>query len=396
MKEPTGDRRAPRYKPTLVDPYRDHLRQRRAENPAVPVTHLLREIKELGYTGSANLLVRYLTQGRAEGNRPVTTPQRFARLLLTHQDTTATTCPTSPTYAYDDASQLISKSGSTTGWSYDTAGNETAATPAGGTAHTGESWSDYNQLTSITTSGTTYQAKHAGTTNDERTKLGDTWFHHTQLGLASTTTGPTDTGFVREPGGTLNSMTRSGKSYYYLTDATSSILGAVDQTGTRTHAYAYTPTGTPRTTPTETAPQPYRFAGAYSDPTGLYKMGARYYDPALGRFTQPDPSGQETNTYLYAEGDPINRTDPQGTLSFDSIGNSLGIGTILYAGFTGGTGAAESATASMIADVGITALCEVGAAAFTGPGAVPALPFCMAIGAAAGMYVGATYQNNLN
>ncbi|MFE2869862.1 ISL3 family transposase [Embleya sp. NPDC059259] len=82
MKEPTGDRRTPRYKPTLVDPYRDHLRRRRAEDPAVPVTHLLREIKELGYTGSANLLVRYITQGRAEGDKPVTTPQHFARLLL--------------------------------------------------------------------------------------------------------------------------------------------------------------------------------------------------------------------------------------------------------------------------------------------------------------------------
>ena len=86
MKEPTGDRRAPRYKPILVDPYRDHLRRRRAEDPAVPVTHLLREIRELGYTGSANLLVRYLTQGRAEGDKPVTTPQRFARLLLTRPE----------------------------------------------------------------------------------------------------------------------------------------------------------------------------------------------------------------------------------------------------------------------------------------------------------------------
>ncbi|MFD1313320.1 ISL3 family transposase, partial [Streptomyces kaempferi] len=86
MKEPTGDRRAPRYKPTLVDPYRDHLRRRRSEDPAVPVTHLLREIKELGYTGSANLLVRYITQGRAESDKPVTTPQRFARLLLTRPE----------------------------------------------------------------------------------------------------------------------------------------------------------------------------------------------------------------------------------------------------------------------------------------------------------------------
>ncbi len=86
MNEPTGYRRAPRYQPTLVDPYRDHLRRRRAEDPAVPVAHLLREIKELGYTGSANLLVRYLTQGRTEGDRPVTTPKHFARLLLTRPE----------------------------------------------------------------------------------------------------------------------------------------------------------------------------------------------------------------------------------------------------------------------------------------------------------------------
>lgn len=86
MKKPTAERRAPRYKPTLVDPYRDHLRRRRTEDPAVPITHLLREIKELGYTGSANLLVRYITQGRVEGDKPVTTPQRFARLLLTRPE----------------------------------------------------------------------------------------------------------------------------------------------------------------------------------------------------------------------------------------------------------------------------------------------------------------------
>ena len=86
MKEPTGDRLAPRYKPTLVDPYRDHLRTRRAEDPAVPVLQLFREIKELGYTGSLNLLYKYITQGRAEGDKPVTTPQRFARLLLTRPE----------------------------------------------------------------------------------------------------------------------------------------------------------------------------------------------------------------------------------------------------------------------------------------------------------------------
>ncbi|MER6441733.1 ISL3 family transposase [Streptomyces sp. NPDC001185] len=84
--EPSADRITPRYRPTLVDPYREHLRRRRTEEPAVPVTHLLEEIRKLGYTGSANLLVRYLNQGRAEGDRPVTTTRHVARLLLTHPE----------------------------------------------------------------------------------------------------------------------------------------------------------------------------------------------------------------------------------------------------------------------------------------------------------------------
>ncbi len=85
-REPEALRRAPRYRPTLVDPYRDHLRERRAADPAVPVLQLFREIKELGYTGSLNLLYRYITQGRAEGDRPVITPRRLTRLLLTRPE----------------------------------------------------------------------------------------------------------------------------------------------------------------------------------------------------------------------------------------------------------------------------------------------------------------------
>ncbi|MFG3102682.1 RHS repeat-associated core domain-containing protein [Streptomyces sp. NPDC048182] len=292
---------------------------------------------------------------------------------LTHLDTSAATCPATPTYGYDDASELTSRSGSTSGWSYDKAGNETAAAPVGADARTGESWTDYNQLAGITAGGTTYQGKHAGTTNDERTKLGDTWFHHTQLGLASTTSGAVDTGFVREPEGTLNSMTRSGKSYYYLTDATGNVLGLVDSAGTRTHTYAYAPTGTARTAPTESVSQPYRYSGAYSDPTGLYKMGARYYDPALGRFTQPDPSGQEKNLYLYAEGDPVNRSDPSGLFSFSDLGIDTLIGAVGGA-VTGCVGGAVTA--------GI-----VGSAAGPGGTTVGALGGC-AIGAAGGSAAG--------
>ncbi|WP_372411837.1 ISL3 family transposase [Streptomyces luteireticuli] len=81
--EPERMVRAPNYRPTLVDPYRDHLRRRRAEDPAVPVTHLLHEIREQGYTGSANLLVRYITQGRVEADHSALSPRRAARYLLT-------------------------------------------------------------------------------------------------------------------------------------------------------------------------------------------------------------------------------------------------------------------------------------------------------------------------
>jgi len=46
----------------------------------------------------------------------------------------------------------------------------------------------------------------------------------------------------------------------------------------------------------------------------LYHTGARYYDPRLGRFLQPDPIGQAggVNLYAYVGNDPLNLTDPSG------------------------------------------------------------------------------------
>lgn len=50
------------------------------------------------------------------------------------------------------------------------------------------------------------------------------------------------------------------------------------------------------------------------DPTGLFYMGARYYDPVSGSFLSADPLGHEASLdlYSYAGGDPINRIDPDG------------------------------------------------------------------------------------
>lgn len=69
-----------------MDPYRDHLRRRREDDPAVPVVHLFREIQQLGYPGSLNLLHEYINQGRVEPDRPALSPRRLARYLLTHPD----------------------------------------------------------------------------------------------------------------------------------------------------------------------------------------------------------------------------------------------------------------------------------------------------------------------
>ncbi|MFC9399384.1 ISL3 family transposase, partial [Streptomyces sp. NPDC057027] len=84
--EPDRMVRAPVYRACLVDPYRDHLRKRRTEDPAVPVTHLLAEIREQGYTGSANLLVRYINQGRVEADHAALSPRKVTGLLTRHPD----------------------------------------------------------------------------------------------------------------------------------------------------------------------------------------------------------------------------------------------------------------------------------------------------------------------
>jgi hypothetical protein len=88
--------RPPRYGRTLVDPFREHLRRRLAAEPDVAVTRLLAEIRALGYTGSANLLVRYLNQGRARTERAAPAPRRLVSWIMTRPgtcpNTTIATC----------------------------------------------------------------------------------------------------------------------------------------------------------------------------------------------------------------------------------------------------------------------------------------------------------------
>ncbi len=102
--------------------------------------------------------------------------------------------------------------------------------------------------------------------------------------------------------------------------------------------------------PTSGAPPRYSWLGTKELPTelpsGITAMGARSYDPQLGRFLQPDPTpGGSADAYAYTYGNPLNETDPTGqwTLNQTSGGASAVGGTSEGTTLTGGTGIAANA-----------------------------------------------------
>jgi RHS repeat-associated protein len=108
---------------------------------------------------------------------------------------------------------------------------------------------------------------------------------------------------------------RGANRSYYLFDGLGSVVALTNASGSVTNSYTYDPFGV--TTETKALLtkvfNPWRYTGQYQDvTTGLYKMGARYYQPELGRWTQPDPSGLDAHSYVYAGSDPINNSDPTG------------------------------------------------------------------------------------
>ncbi len=134
------------------------------------------------------------------------------------------------------------------------------------------------------------------------------------------------------PNGTIAALRRGGASYY-LFDGLGSVVAMTDSTGAVKNRYTYDPYG--NLTTTSESPgleQRYRYTGQYQDPdTGLYKLGLRYGDPTLDRFTQQDPHGDNPTTrtdnpygnrYIYAGCNPTNATDPSGA---SHLGCEVGI-----------------------------------------------------------------------
>jgi RHS repeat-associated protein len=216
-------------------------------------------------------------------------------------------------YSYDEDGNLTSRGGSNgLKLDYDAADHTIAITPplsAGGAAakltmkYTGL---DQTQRTSVkrgTAPATTFA------------------YDGTGIGPSSArpgTAGATPDFFTRTPGGRLVSLHRGNNTFFYILDRLDSVVALTDFNGRRgeifsaANRYRYSAWGEilPQPQSFETVPQPFKFAGAEYEPsTGLYKMGARYYDPTIGRFTQLDPLG---GGYRYALNNPVNLRDPTG------------------------------------------------------------------------------------
>ncbi len=110
----------------------------------------------------------------------------------------------------------------------------------------------------------------------------------------------------------------TGALFYYHTDHLGSSSVVTDASGNMVERLAYFPYGQTRIN-TGTKDVHHKFTGQELDAeTGLYFYGARYYDPLLGRFIQPDTivpnlrNPQDLNRYSYVSNNPVNYIDPTG------------------------------------------------------------------------------------
>jgi RHS repeat-associated protein len=135
--------------------------------------------------------------------------------------------------------------------------------------------------------------------------------------------------------GLIAMITPTGETYTYHYDWRGSTVALTDGSGAVVNRYGYDAWGNPGTNSFEQVANPFRFVGrlgVMDEGNGLLYMRARYYLPALGRFTSKDPVGTlgGPNFYAYARNDPVGLMDPLGLWYVDAgvsfgFGNGLGV-----------------------------------------------------------------------
>lgn len=133
--------------------------------------------------------------------------------------------------------------------------------------------------------------------------------------------------FAGRPVAQLSTDAAATETWLYLTtDHLGTPLVATDAAGAEVWAGPFEPFGRDRWAGTNLGASEedvfLRFPGQWDDEVWLEAMrGAdayynlhRWYQPAMGRYTRPDPLGLEAglNLYVYVEGNPLNYFDPRG------------------------------------------------------------------------------------
>jgi RHS repeat-associated protein len=244
------------------------------------------------------------------------------------------------------------------GFTYDGAGNLTAA--AGG--YTSVAYNAGNQMTSVTRSAGTYHYTYAGAGNNEllthTAHNTDYAYTYGRPGIAGkpvieqVTVSGTDTAHLEnDPTGQPILLRGSdGQAMLYIYDNLGSPVALLQHGVAPPIEVAYDPFGV-HGWPGRSQPGddefPYTYTGGlYDRATGWILNGARYYSPAIGRWTQQDVYDApldplNANRYAYAGNNPVNYVDPTGHNVRQCIqalaGEGIAVATFILTIGTGGS-----------------------------------------------------------
>ena len=150
-------------------------------------------------------------------------------------------------------------------------------------------------------------------------------------------------------------MSLNGTVYYYITNLQGDVV-SVENSDLTIASYAYDAWGNMTAiSGTYAELNPLRYRGyVYDQELGLYYLGSRYYDPAVGRFINADSADylgadsslSSVNLFAYCANNPVNRIDTQGNLSLPNWAKvAIGVGVIgVAAAVTVATGGAAAGT----------------------------------------------------
>ncbi|MGX9889028.1 polymorphic toxin-type HINT domain-containing protein [Streptomyces sp. NPDC002276] len=235
---------------------------------------------------------------------------------LTSSTTVTGSTTTTDSYKYDASGNTHTRTlnGTTQMLDWDAEGHLAKVTNADGTSASYLYDADGNRLLSRDASGTTLY-------------LGDTEVH-----LAKGTSTTTGTRYYSWGGQTIAVRSSTGSLQWQVTDAHDTAETAVDATTQTATRRRLDPFGNARgTQPTSTTWLGDKgFVNGVQDTTsGLTHLGAREYDPTIGRFVSDDPvlelaDAQQIDGYTYAANNPITGSDPTGLMNVPTTGGGDG------------------------------------------------------------------------